>query len=1263
MAGRKKYGKTWWGNAWVEALERIDYNTNRLPRGRSYAGGGRVSEIKIDSEGMVLARVRGTRATPYKIEIKLKEFSRQEKETAAAIIAGDPALAAELSMGRLPEKVLQLLEENNISLLPEDWSDIAARCSCPDWASPCKHLAAVYYIMANEIDKDPFILFKLRNVDVRELMRAAGFTGRDPGAGAGPGQAEGILDGTPSFIPYQEVKVTAKESRAAENTAKAAKAAERGTEEPAEMPEELSALAGNKESEAIFALLGESPLFYPNGNFKALLLQAYKNISRSMEKIELLENDFSFKDLSFTLLYPSSGELKKILLGKHRERQLGQEFPFFAAPLNPAPGEEKFAPAPLPSPAGEEKTLRVPLAEGEKVVLKRKRGVLLPAGTVLDLSLSLPLKLPGNRTSPWADFLSAAAAVAQALARSSSFVPVLRIPDPGGAKEPVPENFYVVFRPLDRSGKLQRVVDYLVSIMPPGFVFCQKEKGVLEGSAAVEEFLTLALTHIAGRYAGIEPDKGDKVARAFFCGEPYRAEKFEEKQTAKAISDWLGWLNLRPAGVAPVIKIGLPRPGKEKFTLRVYVENKRDPLAPVLPLGEVFSAKEELFSLPIEYVRREVARQLTIAGEYIPILKKLLSHKGKKLAALSPTTLAEFLTGGQHVCSLLGIRVMIPKDLKQIASPRLALAAKAAQGQGKTTSYFNLDEMLEFSWQVSLGGVTMTGEEFCKLAESAAGVVKFKEQYLLLKPEEVSGILAKLREPAPRLSAMEALWSAVTGEAAGAIFNPGRVLQQLADNLGAPGDVSLPAGLKADLRAYQQRGFRWLYHNTINGLGSCLADDMGLGKTLQVIAVILKLKEEGRLEKPALVVCPTTLIGNWVKECGKFAPSLEAAVYHGSSRRLNTKGVDLVITSYGILRRETAKFKRNKWGLMVIDEAQNIKNPESEQTKAVKSLAAKSRIAMSGTPVENRLVELWSIFDFINRGYLGRRNDFTGNFALPIEKYRDGKKIALLRKATAPFLLRRLKSDKSIIKDLPPKVIKEENCYLTKEQAALYQQVVEQVIEEIERSEGITRKGLVFKLMTSLKQICNHPVQYSKKGKAVKEHSGKAGKTLALLEQIAAAGEKALLFTQYREMGELLVELIREELQEEALFFHGGVSRPKRDAMVEKFQEDKDSAPVMVVSLKAGGTGLNLTAATHVIHYDLWWNPAVEDQATDRTYRIGQTRTVMVHRLVSLGTFEEKINTMMAAKRELAGLVVTAGESSLSELSNQELRELFKLEI
>lgn len=439
-----------------------------------------------------------------------------------------------------------------------------------------------------------------------------------------------------------------------------------------------------------------------------------------------------------------------------------------------------------------------------------------------------------------------------------------------------------------------------------------------------------------------------------------------------------------------------------------------------------------------------------------------------------------------------------------------------------------------------------------------------------------------------------------------------------------------------------------------------MADDMGLGKTIQVITLILKLKEEKRLNSAGLIVCPTTVIGNWEKECRRFAPTLATSIYHGQERDLDTSNLDLLITSYGILRRDIELFKDRDWSIVVIDEAQNIKNPETDQTKAVKSLNSSIHIAMSGTPVENRLTELWSIFDFINKGYLGYMKNFIQRYAIPIEKYRNRQAIERLRRITAPFILRRLKIDKSIIDDLPEKIISDEYCYLTKEQVAIYEQIVEQTMKEIETSEGIKRRGLVFKLITSLKQICNHPVHYTKKGRVTKQASGKAERVVSLLEKIISVGEKTLVFTQYKEMGELLVDIFKREFKEEILFFHGGVPRNKREKMIEEFQGE-EGCPIMVISLKAGGTGLNLTAATNVIHYDLWWNPAVEAQATDRTYRIGQKRSVFVHRFITLGTFEEKIDEMIKAKRELAELIVTTGEEWITELSNRELRELFKL--
>jgi SNF2 family DNA or RNA helicase len=411
-----------------------------------------------------------------------------------------------------------------------------------------------------------------------------------------------------------------------------------------------------------------------------------------------------------------------------------------------------------------------------------------------------------------------------------------------------------------------------------------------------------------------------------------------------------------------------------------------------------------------------------------------------------------------------------------------------------------------------------------------------------------------------------------------------------------------------------------------------------------------------------MVVCPTTLIGNWEKECARFASALNVSIYHGNERRLELKDVDLLITSYGVFRRDLEKFSTRNWDFLIVDEAQNIKNSETAQTKAIKSLKAKTLIAMTGTPVENRLTELWNIFDFINPGYMGSLTHFKTELANPIERARDAQAIEKLKRATAPFLLRRLKTDKSIITDLPDKLTSDEYCYLTKAQAAIYQNVVDSIMKDIQSSDGIERKGLIFKLIMALKQICNHPAHYSNQGSVASDLSGKAAKTITTLKTILENGEKALIFTQYREMGELLLQMIQDELGTEALFFHGGLTRKKRDEMVQAFQEDRHTR-LMILSLKAGGTGLNLTAASNVIHYDLWWNPAVENQATDRAYRIGQGRNVLVHRLITLGTFEEKIDEMIKAKQALANLTVATGESWISEMSNQQLKEIFNLSL
>ena len=485
------------------------------------------------------------------------------------------------------------------------------------------------------------------------------------------------------------------------------------------------------------------------------------------------------------------------------------------------------------------------------------------------------------------------------------------------------------------------------------------------------------------------------------------------------------------------------------------------------------------------------------------------------------------------------------------------------------------------------------------------------------------------------------------------------------DELTRQEHIPLPAGLNATLRPYQERGFSWMYRNSRIGFGSILADDMGLGKTLQAITLMLKLKEEGALEQGRiLVVVPTGLLTNWQAEISRFAPSLTFFVYHGTGRSLKQFDADILLTTYGVLRSDNAKLKKQPWTLMFIDEAQNIKNQDTAQSKAVRGIPATTHVALSGTPVENRLTEFWSIMDYANKGYLDTPKAFREKFVNPIQLYNDGDCAARFRKVTAPFMMRRMKTDKNIISDLPDKIELDDYAALTSEQAALYHRTLEAAMAEIEGLDTtdheslFQRQGLILQMILALKQICNHPAQFLKNGDARIELSGKAEMLLDRLEGIVANGEKVLVFTQFREMGDLLVHFIEERLGQRPLFYHGGCSVKQRQEMVERFQNLR-SDKIFILSLKAAGTGLNLTAASHVIHYDLWWNPAVEAQATDRAYRIGQQRNVMVHRFITKDTFEERINDMIQQKKHLADMTVASGESWIGKLSNKELRDIF----
>ena len=606
---------------------------------------------------------------------------------------------------------------------------------------------------------------------------------------------------------------------------------------------------------------------------------------------------------------------------------------------------------------------------------------------------------------------------------------------------------------------------------------------------------------------------------------------------------------------------------------------------------------------------------------------------------------------------VMGLKIILPKSLQKIFKPKLKLDITSQNEQ----SYITFNDLTGFNWKVAIGNTNCSPEEFKRLAEKSRGLVKIANEFVMLDEKDVKSLIKQIDRLPEKLNRHDLTKAVLSGEIMEGDVEVDGEFDELIESITQFDDVNVPQNITAKLRDYQKRGFSWLVQNIRTGFGSILADDMGLGKTLQVLTAVQYFKQEGYLEKEhVLVIAPTSLLTNWQEEIRKFTPDLTSYIFHGTHRRFTKKKYDVYLTSYGVLRSDLAKFKRHKWFLCIIDEAQNIKNPGTKQTKAVKSIKAKHKIAMSGTPVENRLSEYWSIFDFTNKGYLTSLKKFRQNYIVPIEKEKNQDTLNNFRQITQPFILRRLKSDKNIIKDLPDKIVNDIYCNLTKEQVVLYKETLDSSMAEVDANEGIKRRGLVLKLINSLKQICNHPSQFTKASSQDIDESGKTEVLMYTLENILQANEKVLIFTQYVKMGEIIKKLVEEKFGEEVLFLHGSLSRSKRDELIKKFQNNPQNR-IFIISLKAGGTGLNLTAAQNVIHYDLWWNPAVENQATDRAYRIGQKENVMVYRFITKGTFEEKINEMIHDKEELAQLTVGNGETFITEMNTKDLKNMLKL--
>lgn len=642
------------------------------------------------------------------------------------------------------------------------------------------------------------------------------------------------------------------------------------------------------------------------------------------------------------------------------------------------------------------------------------------------------------------------------------------------------------------------------------------------------------------------------------------------------------------------------------------------------------------------------------------IPKALLENRAFSID-LNFEELTTFLTTTMKDIAKNQISVMVPKSLSALATPTNVLNLRTGESNSGATSFIDLDSLLEFDWTVAIGDQVFDEKEFEKLLKRAGQLIRIKNNFVFIDPNEGKEILKRMKSKS--FNKFSAIRAALAGSLEDAKVNVSDKLQSILKDIFTPVDTTLPKCLTAQLRPYQERGYSWLMHNIKSSMGSIMADDMGLGKTIQVLSTIAKLKEEGELEdKRVLVVVPTTLLINWQRESEKFTHDLSFHVFYNSEKEVDVKS-DVLLTTYGTLRSRIKEIGKEKFRLVVADEAQALKNSTTEISKAIRTIKADSFIAMTGTPVENHLIEYWSIMNFVNPGLLGGATQFKKEFATPIEKNRDMDAIDRLKKVTAPFVMRRLKTDKTIISDLPDKISTNMYCTLTPNQVALYQATLDDAMEAISTvsAQDFKRKALILKMMTTLKEVCDTPALVNKvETNSSPLDSGKMEQLFILLEDLFEANRKVLIFTQYAKMGELLQAWINEKFNLDCNFIHGQVSATNRSKMVDRFNtqlEDK----ALILSLKAAGTGLNLTAATAVIHFDLWWNPAVEEQATDRAYRIGQKHQVDVFRFICANTFEDKIDQMLLKKRELSDLTVTQGETWLSQMDNDELRDVFTL--
>lgn len=1247
---RTEYGTTWWGEQWLNALTHIDY-ANRIPRGKTYANTGKVKSFRLDFEQhAVKARVIGHYDPFYTVTLKLPEISREQREKLLDAVASSPLILAKLSARELSPDILPLCEKIGIRLFPASWRDMDMQCSCPDSAVPCKHIAAVIYKMSQEIDANPFILFALRGIDLTKELALRGVeigralnselpAWRDILKRADPSDAAGTFDAS----VMQDSNITDLYIDD-DNTWSAPTEAE--TKE--DWLRSLSALTFKTpafEPDAQLALLSEKPAGYVGGNLREtvrkVLTAAAKVAKAQLTKLSEHTPPVFVSDEEHPAALISVNTWGAV---RTSETLYWQEFDH----------------------------------ESGKLVSCRV-GDMRPDGSPVRVHEMFSGFLNAKKLDSEAEEIEAfydAWVLAAKLMMVQAAMPQIY--------EPAEGCFAVRWIPATTSPEIRELTREL------GALFLRVDKPWLEilgrpdaMSAVTMGEIVLGIFIDSFVRAGFEKVRGETLLpdnTALFAADyTDTLENPENTALRLRLSEWLSPLAQSTASVAvhlkPVLTVRDPWHGSEAHDTDKAAEEpltvelgflSMDENASGGAVGAGYATLKRILADPaFKPVRFDAMRTAARLSNHCAELTDLL-RKGSETTLVTMQELTPLLFKAIPQLRLLGVKVILPKSLRKLLAPQATMQIDLAENWDVSQGFMGLMDLLDFDWKVAVGGEAISREELKALSAMAGRVVRFHDSFMFVDEKELTRIRNRIEAQKQGLTKMAILRAALTGDMDSSPVQLTEAVRTALQRLLKETDTPIPTTVKATLRPYQERGYRWMMRNVRIGIGSILADDMGLGKTLQVITLLEGLRTRRELKgKPALIVVPTSLITNWQRETARFAPKLKLHVYYGPGRALpgEKETVHAVLTTYGTLRSSVNTLAEHAWRLLILDEAQAVKNYRTSTFKSVRTVKADGVVAMSGTPVENRLMEYWSIMEATNPGLLGSATGFKNTFAQPIEIEHDEETAEQFKRVTAPFILRRLKTDKAIAPELPQKISTDEYCTLTKEQALLYDKVVKKSLEQI--NDGMSpmeRRAMVLTLMMKLKQICNAPAQYAKDGSyASAEYSGKMQRLFGILEDLEAAGRKVLIFTQFREMGKLLQKWIGEKTGSTPKFIHGGVAQKERQAIVDSFQTNR-SDKVLILSLKAAGTGLNLTAATAIIHYDLWWNPAVENQATDRAYRIGQKSSVNVYRFISAETFEEKINTMIESKKALAEMTVETGENWIGDLSKNELQEIFTLQ-